>query len=614
MEQQRPIIYLLADQTKYLLGLSTLPELDAKYYLQQGVIDQDCKLFLLTEELDWGVAEYLYQKITTSQERSGANFDGRLVAGGLFNFFLDFDPLAKVVEDKRAEIVEVLRKFKLVTKVTKEEVAHQEILATSFPRAVEFEQVYQLVAGQKLYYSEIRQLIRGNKLVVSNLSKVLLYLKLIGRLEIVPAIKYRASSITCQRCGSTEVVEIECGYCEGVDYHCQDCLMMGEARLCRSLYLIPAVKNESILKFIEPELEFELTALQQDVSDQLVQFTYQDYQQALVWAVCGAGKTEVTFAVIAELLNQGRQVLFAIPRRDVVVELAERLREAFPEVSIKALYGGSDERYQQAELVIATTHQVLRYYQAFDLIILDEMDAFPYQGSEILKRVLQEARKDEGQVIYMTATPGPEEFAELEEGKSKLIKLSARYHGYPLPEPELLRAELEYDQDQGTVELAQLVLDKLWLSVEGDGAQVFLFVPSRDLVELVVQYLRDQFPEVNGVSWVQGSHSQDQSREEKREGFLAGDYPILVSTTIMERGVTVEKANVLVLFADWDYIFNHQTLIQMAGRSGRSLTYPEGRVWFIGNKISDEMELARDMICELNQDARGKGYLNSVDG
>ncbi|MCK8827014.1 DEAD/DEAH box helicase [Natroniella acetigena] len=609
MEQQRPIIYLLADQSKYLLGLSTLPELDTKYYLQQGVIEQDFKLFLLTEELDWGVGEYLYQKITTAQERRGANFDSRLVAGGLFNLLLDFDPLTKVVEDKKAEIAEELQQFKLVTKVTKEEVARQEILATSFPRPVEFYQVYRLVAGQKLYYSEIRQVVRKNKLVVRDLSKVLLYLKLLGRLEIISAIKYRSSSISCQRCGSQQVVEIECGYCESLDYHCQDCLMMGEARLCRPLYRIPAMETESELKFIEPELEFELTALQQDVSDQLVKFTQQNYQQALVWAVCGAGKTEVTFAVIAKLLNQGRQVLFAIPRRDVVVELAERLREAFPEISIKALYGGSEERYQQAELVIATTHQVLRYYQAFDLIILDEMDAFPYQGSEILKRVLQEARKDDGQIIYMTATPGPEEFAELEEGRSKLIKLSARYHGYPLPEPELLTAELKYDQEEGVVELAQLVLDKLWLSVEGDGAQVFLFVPSRDLVDLVVDYLRVQFPEINGVSWVQGSHSQDQRREEKREGFLAGDYPILVSTTIMERGVTVEKANVLVLFADWEYVFNHQTLIQMAGRSGRSLTYPEGRVWFIGNEISEEMELARDMICELNQDAREKGHL-----
>ena len=46
------------------------------------------------------------------------------------------------------------------------------------------------------------------------------------------------------------------------------------------------------------------------------------------------GKTEICFESICGYLAQGKKVGFAISRRQVVLEIANRLRIAFPELSV----------------------------------------------------------------------------------------------------------------------------------------------------------------------------------------------------------------------------------------------------------------------------------------
>nr|WP_244192919.1 MULTISPECIES: DEAD/DEAH box helicase [Paenibacillus] len=105
----------------------------------------------------------------------------------------------------------------------------------------------------------------------------------------------------------------------------------------------------------------------------------------LLWAVTGAGKTEMIFPLLQYILEHGGRALVATPRRDVVLELAPRLAKAFPDISLATLYGGSTERWKDAQLTLATTHQLMRFYQAYDLVIIDELDAFPYDINSKLK-------------------------------------------------------------------------------------------------------------------------------------------------------------------------------------------------------------------------------------
>ena len=79
------------------------------------------------------------------------------------------------------------------------------------------------------------------------------------------------------------------------------------------------------------------------------------------------------------MVQQGKRVAIAAPRIDVCVELAPRLKEAFPTVEQNVLHSQSEEGYKRVPLTIATTHQMLRFYRAFDLIVIDETDSFPYR-------------------------------------------------------------------------------------------------------------------------------------------------------------------------------------------------------------------------------------------
>ena len=98
-------------------------------------------------------------------------------------------------------------------------------------------------------------------------------------------------------------------------------------------------------------------------------------------------------------------MLWACPRRDLVTELAPRLQAALPEIEMAALHGQLRERYTDAPLVIATTHQALRLFAAFDLVILDEVDAFPYADNPVLELAVLRAVRPGGKLIYLTATP-----------------------------------------------------------------------------------------------------------------------------------------------------------------------------------------------------------------
>ena len=92
------------------------------------------------------------------------------------------------------------------------------------------------------------------------------------------------------------------------------------------------------------------------------------------------GKTEICFESICGYLAQGKKVGFAISRRQVVLEIANRLRRAFPELSVCEVAQGYTQ-VTDADLIVCTTHQLYRYPYAFDLLILDELDAFPFVGN-----------------------------------------------------------------------------------------------------------------------------------------------------------------------------------------------------------------------------------------
>ena len=135
--------------------------------------------------------------------------------------------------------------------------------------------------------------------------------------------------------------------------------------------------------------------------------------------------------------EEGRKSLFAFEKRCVADWYG--IRTAIPDARILELRGGAKWRYRDADIIVATTHQTLRFFRAFDLVILDEVDAFPYRGSRILHYAVRRATAQHGKTVFMTATPDRELLQKADRGEMALVRISARYHGRPLPEPETPR-------------------------------------------------------------------------------------------------------------------------------------------------------------------------------
>lgn len=405
--------------------------------------------------------------------------------------------------------------------------------------------------------------------------------------------------LRCSRCQSPISELRPCIKCGRNDCPvCLACTALGEIRGCTCLWFLDnrqlpgnkvAVNQDSMPRL---QMGFDLTAAQAQASHQLVQFMDSSATRLLVWAACGAGKTEVTFAAIQVALARGLQVLFAIPRRDVVRELAERLAAAFPETRLAIHYGGQPW-LQEGPLVIATTHQTLRFYNRFGLAILDEVDAYPYHGSEMLRVGVEQALTKGGKLIEMTATPYNI------DPKAKLITIPARYHGYPLPEPRIVKVRLPALNELVETKLPEDVIG----IIQANNSPWLIFAPTVSAVKLIAASLAQTLGRM-----VCGSWAADPRRDQKIDGFIRGRYEVMVATSIMERGITLANVQVMVLYSD-HVVFDTNSLIQMAGRVGRKAEHPSGEVWFIGARITEAMQAAVKRIQYLNQQARQQGLL-----
>ncbi len=322
----------------------------------------------------------------------------------------------------------------------------------------------------------------------------------------------------------------------------------------------------------------------------------------LLWAVTGAGKTEMTFPLIDRMLSNNQNVLIATPRRDVVLELAPRIRQAFPQHKVVALYGGSEEQGQQGAITIATTHQLLRYHAAFDLVIIDEIDAFPYDGNSMLAYGAYFACRPNGRFVYLSATPSEELRKAIRQGRLEHVKVPVRFHGHPLPVPERILAT-SFLSWQRSGRLPSELLQKLQYSVDR-GAQIFWFMPRIAWIEPMVDLLQQHFPMLS----IAGTSSVDDQREHKVVQFRQHHIRILVTTTILERGVTVPGSDVYIIDAH-DRMYNTAALIQMAGRAGRSKQDPAGKVIFTAMEYSRTQKQAIAQIRAMNRIAHKQNYL-----
>ncbi|UUX32940.1 DEAD/DEAH box helicase [Fundicoccus culcitae] len=386
-------------------------------------------------------------------------------------------------------------------------------------------------------------------------------------------------------------------------YYCLECIQMGRMTQGMWLYHFPSNARERVASN-QAYLSWPgtLSKEQARAAQALIDSLNNKSKPILVHAVTGAGKTEMIFPVINEVLMQGGRVGVASPRIDVCIELYPRFQEAFQTIDVVVLYGGMEEGYRYTPLVIATTHQLLRFKEAFDLLIVDEVDAYPYAGSDMLHYAVEQAVKKEGKRIYLTATPDEALEILIEDAALEVTTLPARYHGYPLPEP-IFKWIGHWKQ---TIE-NQNKYSYLWRLLTSfliiDGIKL-VFMPNIKLAERLYAWLTNDFSTIR-LACV---HALDPQRKEKIAALRSGEYEGLIVTTILERGVTFSNCHVCIIGSE-SPMYSRAALVQMSGRVGRRADYPTGQLIFGHFGINQKMLQARQQIRQMNQLANEQGLI-----
>ena len=274
------------------------------------------------------------------------------------------------------------------------------------------------------------------------------------------------------------------------------------------------------------------------------------------------GKTEICFESICGYLAQGKKVGFAISRRQVVLEIANRLRIAFPELSVCEVAQG--------------------YTQVTDAdLILDELVAFPFVGNEVLQAIANQACI--GQKLMLSATPDKESMELVKQKKIELVCLFERPHKHPLIVPKVIQVSI----------LIQVwIVIYLCIKFQKEGKQTLVFVPRKNDGKWMKMIL-NVFVKTDFI------HSSTQNKDEILDCFRNKELSALVCTTLLERGITIPSVQVVVFKGDHS-VFTTASLIQIFGRVGRSFKDPEGKGVCLCQASSESIKDCVSQITKMN--------------
>ena len=178
----------------------------------------------------------------------------------------------------------------------------------------------------------------------------------------------------------------------------------------------------------------------QEAAVQAVRSALGGFQAFLLDGVTGSGKTEVYLRVIAEVIEQGRQVLVLVPEIGLTPQLLRRFQRRFRQ-PVAALHSGLGERARlcawqmakqgEAAIVIGTRSAVFTPLARPGLVIVDEehdpslkqQDGFRYHARDL---AVWRARHAGVPVILGSATPALESLHNAARGRYRCLRLQQR--------------------------------------------------------------------------------------------------------------------------------------------------------------------------------------------
>jgi ATP-dependent DNA helicase RecG len=332
------------------------------------------------------------------------------------------------------------------------------------------------------------------------------------------------------------------------------------------------VVTDEIRQAARNVLPFRLTGDQKKVIAEIVEDMKRPQpMNRLLQGDVGSGKTIVALIAAVVAMENGFQVAFMAPTEILADQhfiTIRRLLEAsrFRMALMTGATPAKKRREVQAELsggsihLVVGTHALVEDpigFRELGLVIIDEQHRFG-----VLQRAALRAKGLHPDVLVMTATPIPRTLALTTYGDLEVSVMREMPPGrYPIKtvaKPETRRDEI-YDFVRRQID---------------EGRQAYVIYPLveesekvdlRAATEMADHLAQDIFPAYK-VALLHGRMKQD-AKDRVMSAFARGEYHILVSTTVVEVGVDVANAGVMLV--EHAERFGLSQLHQLRGRVGR---------------------------------------------
>ncbi|MFL0757317.1 MAG: ATP-dependent DNA helicase RecG [Prochlorococcus sp.] len=336
--------------------------------------------------------------------------------------------------------------------------------------------------------------------------------------------------------------------------------------------LVTAGQRDGLVgRFLEL-LPFPLTGAQERVLAEIeVDLACSEPMARLVQGDVGSGKTVVALAALLSAVQAGWQGAFMAPTEVLAEQHYRTLCLWLPQLHVSVeLITGATTRLRRRQIlddlvngslkILVGTHALIEDPIAFSrlgLVVVDEQHRFGVrQRNRLLSKGLQP------HLLTMTATPIPRTLALSVHGDLDVSQIDELPPGRTPIKTQMISGS---DRDQAY----QLIHDQV-----SRGQRAYVVLPLvedsekldlRSAVKVHTQLSEQIFPEFK-VGLLHGRLSSAE-KQGVIKSFAAGDCQVLVSTTVVEVGVDVPQASVMVI--DHADRFGLAQLHQLRGRVGR---------------------------------------------
>ena len=328
--------------------------------------------------------------------------------------------------------------------------------------------------------------------------------------------------------------------------------------------------DEKKLKALQASLPFALTEAQErSLSEILADMRSPYHMNRLLQGDVGSGKTVVAGLAMYAAVTAGKQAALMVPTEILAEQHLQSLTSLFSNLRILLLTGSlkAAERRERLDLIksgqvdlVVGTHALIQegvHFHDLGLVIIDEQHRFGVAQ----RRVLREKGQNPD-VLMMTATPIPRTLAITAFGDMDVSIIDQM----PAGRKEIITRWVKHQQ-------LNLVLDWLVKEIQ-KGSQAYVISPLIEesealdlknaiaLEEELIAYFGDRVR----IALLHGK-MKGEEKEAIMQAFKQGEIDLLVSTTVIEVGVNVPNATVMIIM-DADR-FGLSQLHQLRGRVGR---------------------------------------------